>query len=113
MTQRSSPDMDLLVACGGLVAEAMRQPPPDPVRAGSFFHAILLTPWDQGGRDLWEGFREGLITEEELRDATMAYFATWLSHANGVDEPSSETWSRAEINGQFELALFGYRPCER
>jgi hypothetical protein len=54
-----------------------------------------------------------LITEEELRDATMAYFATWLSQTNGVGEPSSETWSNAEIVGQFEFALFGRRPCER
>jgi hypothetical protein len=59
MTQHASPDMDRLVASGASLAAAIQQPPPDRVAAGAFFHAILLKPWDEGGRELWEGFGKG------------------------------------------------------
>jgi hypothetical protein len=101
------PDIGALVACGERVAEAMRQRRPEADQARSFFRETLLEPEGQGGRDLWGGFTDGLITEVELRDATMARFATWLSNLNASREPSSTEWSTSEIEECFELALFG------
>ena len=104
-----SPDIDALVACSDRVAEAMSQPKPAAAGARTFFMETLHKAQDQGGRDLWGCFVDGLITECELRDGTMARCATWLSHLNSMSdsEPSTETWCSSEIERDFELALFG------
>jgi hypothetical protein len=107
MSDDRAPSLDDLVACGVRVANAMGQPQPDASRAAAFFKEILF---DEGNRELWACLKAGLITETEIRDATMARFATWLSDSNSVEEPSSDTWSTREIERSFELALLG-RPA--
>jgi hypothetical protein len=108
MSHDRAPDLAELAACGVLVATAMHQREPEAARAAAFFKEILL---EKGGRELWAGLEEGLITETEIRDATMARFATWLSASNGVKEPSSDTWSSPDIERCFEIALLG-RPAK-
>jgi hypothetical protein len=108
MSYDRTPSLVDLAACGVHVAKAMGQPEPDAARAAAFFQEILF---EQSGRELWACLREGLITEAEIRDATMARFATWLSDANGMKEPPSDTWANAEIERCFEIALLG-RPAK-
>jgi hypothetical protein len=96
-----------LVACGVRLAQAMRQPEPDRARAATFFEEILL---QEDGRELWADFQDGLMTETELRDGTMARFATWLSEANGLTR-RPDTWSTPELERCFEMALLG-RPAK-
>jgi hypothetical protein len=87
----------------------MHQPEPEATRAVAFFEEILV---EKGGRELWAWLREGLITETEIRDATIARFATWLSDSNGVKEPSFDAWASPEIERCFEVALLG-RPAKK
>ena len=108
----SSPDLGLLVACGAQVAKAMGQREADVSGARLFFRALLHADRQQGGKEIWAALTAGLITETEARDAVMARFATWLSRENGVDEPSSETWSTPELERSFEIALLG-RPASQ
>jgi hypothetical protein len=107
MSDDRPPNLVKLAACGARVAKAMRQPEPEEARAVAFFEEILLR---KDGRELWTCLKEGLITETEIRDATIARFATWLCQVNGVKEPSSETWASPEIERCFEQALLG-RPA--
>jgi hypothetical protein len=97
-----TPDLEALADCAILVAKAMNQPAPERARAIAFFDEIL-----HGERDLWGCHVDGLITEAELRNATMARCATWLSYENGVDEPGSDRWASPEIDRAFERALLG------
>jgi hypothetical protein len=102
MPYDNPPDLQALADCGALVSKAMNQSAPERTRTIAFFEKIL-----HKDRDLWGCLVEGLITEAELRDATIARFATWLSHTNGVHEPSSDRWGSSEIEHCFELALLG------
>jgi len=107
MPHDRSPDLEALADCGALVAKAMNQSEPAPARAIVFFDEILHKE-----RDLWRCLVEGLITEVELRDATIARCATWRSATNGFHEPSYDRWGSEEIERCFELALLG-RPINR
>ena len=109
MSHERAPDLAALASCGARVANAMRQPAPDAARAAAFFAEILL---EEGGRELWVCLKEGLITETEIRDATMDRFATWLSDLNRVDAPNADTWASQEIVHCFEIALLG-RPAKQ
>lgn len=85
----------------------MGQRRPDANAARAFLEHVLHAPQAQGGRDLWGCHADGLITATELRDALLARLATWLSHANGVAEPSSDRWLSRELETLVERALFG------
>lgn len=85
----------------------MGQPTADEARTRAFLRHLLHGEQRRGGKDIWGGFRAGLITEIEARDAVMANFATWLSRENGVSEPPSDTWNSPELEHGFEVALFG------
>jgi hypothetical protein len=107
MADRSPPDIEALVASGNRLADAMGQARPEASSAWRFFEDILHTSQDQGGRDLWRCFAAGIITGTELRNVTMARFATWLSRLNDVSEPSSEAFGSPELDRSFDVALFG------
>jgi hypothetical protein len=105
MQRGGTPDIEALIRCGNRVADEIKQPRPEENQARVFFLETLHKTQAQGGRDLWGCFAAGLITETELRDATMARYATWLSHINGTSEPA---WQGSPaIHACFERALFG------
>jgi hypothetical protein len=83
------PDLNLLMECGAHWATAMGQREPDEVRARTFFHEILHKDQRLGGRDLWGCMTAGVITEEEIRNAVMDRFVTWMLHENGIREQPS------------------------
>ena len=112
MSIDGTPDLDSLVMCGERTAGAMRQHAGNRDRTVAFFRHLLHGDQAEGGKDVWECLRLGLITEIEVRDVVMAHFATWLSRENRVPEPSSDTWSSPALEHLFELALFG-RPANR
>jgi hypothetical protein len=97
------PDTSELLAASGVAARSMGQPEADDVATRAFLEKIL---YSEDSRDLWSAFVQGLITSEELRNAILAYFATWLSHTNATQEPSAEIWCTAEVEQAFDSALF-------
>jgi hypothetical protein len=97
------PDASELLAASRVAARSMGQPEADEAATRAFFEEILF---EEDGRQLWGAFVQGLITSEELRDAALAYFATWLSDANSVREPSAEIWCTPEVGKAFDAALF-------
>ena len=107
-----TPNLDALVGAGAQVARAMGQAEPHKGRALEFFRDVLHRRQEERGRDVWGCFVAGLITEVEARNVVMARFATWLSHENGVQEPSSETWNSPGLERSFELAILG-RPARQ
>ena len=67
---------------------------------------MLLVSQQDGGRGYWEAIEYPLITEIEGRNVLMAHLATWISYANGLDEPGSDTWSSPQLEEAVERLLY-------
>jgi hypothetical protein len=105
-------DLQRLVECVGLVAEAMGAGRPNVRSVEAFLKTVLFAPASEGGKDILGCLSDGLITEGEARDLLMANVATWVAHLHGSREPSAKTWTSRELELEFETALLG-RPARR
>lgn len=84
----------------------MQQNPIPDQQVAEFLEDLLFKSQANDGRDAWACLAAELITPEELRNAVLARLATWISHLNGIDEPSSDTWSTREIERTFDNAFY-------
>ena len=71
-----------------------------------FLENILYTPQQEGGRELWRNFVEGLITPDEVRDALLDRISAWLCGLSGVRLPPFDTWGAEDLVQSFEAVLF-------
>jgi hypothetical protein len=98
------PLIEPLVAASARLAAAAGLPVPSPTDLAGYLTQILFA---QGALELWDAFAEQLITERELRDATMGRMITIIAGVARMRVPAADTYNSRELELMFELALLG------
>ena len=111
---KSAPNFDALYICTSTMAKSMHMRPLPLEQCNELLAHVLYTECLQGveGKNAWESYCMGLITEIEIRNLLMAHCATKISFFNRLSEPDARTYLSRNLSEKFEIALFA-RPAQR
>jgi hypothetical protein len=109
MLRKSIPDRKELLNCFAIMASAMHMNAMNHALGVEVVNHVLYNSKLSGldGKNAWESYLKGIITERELRNLVMAHAAAKISNYNCIEQPDFEIFNSKSLCNAFEISLFG------